>query len=260
MQYPQVTIITPTFNRKNWIQDCINDAIDQSYPNLQIVVVDDGSQDQTFEKVLELIDYKNVDIESSHDEPKILVIGKTKRKQRNLIAAKLNKNYGPSFARNYGIKTSWGDSDAFVLFDSDDRFDTAKVEKSIKLMMKDWQNIGVVYCDYMTTSAEFKTLNRVFLKSYDREFLIKEDIVSSHALINKLALAKVGLFDEEMVVAEDWDLFLRIAEHFVLAHLPESLVTMRVGSHDSSHIRSPEIWNKNYRRVLEKIEKRKSNG
>ena len=87
-----------------------------------------------------------------------------------------------------------------------------------------------------------------------------ECIVHSGALISKDALNSVleetGYYDEKMRTCEDYDLWMRISEKYIIAHVPKSLTKVRVTGDNSSFIVNQEVWQKNWRRVVEKMQQR----
>ena len=104
--YPLVSVIIPVFNRKHLIQRSIYSVLNQTYKNLEVLVIDDASTDKTKEKVLEI-------------------------KDSRLKYFRNEKNLGPSGSRNKGIKLSSGELIAFQ--DSDDEWINNKLEKQINL-------------------------------------------------------------------------------------------------------------------------------
>lgn len=239
--------VIPCHNHEKWINDAINSLLEQTYPLSGIVVVDDGSQDQSFsvvEKRLDGIQRKSQDgVEYSH--------GTINKMQ--VLLVKLPKAYGPAFARNAGIQVCWNKANYFALLDSDDFYSAAKVEKSLEVFEKDSESIGVVYSDYYTFNEELNQSWYQHKEPFSRFRLLQECIVNCDSVINKKAFEKVGLFDPQLRTCEDMDLWLRISEHFVLCHIAEPLVAIKVGSHSSTSTVSKEDWNRNYRRMQEKL-------
>ena len=85
-------------------------------------------------------------------------------------------------------------------------------------------------------------------------------MVHSGSIINKQALLDVeeatGYYDSTMRTCEDYDLWMRISEKYIIAHVPESLTKVRVTGDNSSFVVNQEIWRKNWLRVMEKMQSR----
>jgi len=89
--------------------------------------------------------------------------------------------------------------------------------------------------------------------------LEKENIISNAPLINRLALEKVGLYEENLRTSEDWDLWLRITESFVAIHVPESLQVYSVTGENATQTVNREQWEKDWRTVYYRLQQRKGN-
>ncbi len=129
---PKVSVILPTYNRAHLIKRAIQSVLDQTYQNFEIIVVDDGSTDNTEEQV------------RSFNNPKIRYI-------------RYNENKGAAFARNAGIKASRGDYIAFQ--DSDDEWFPHKLQRQMEAFKNASPEVGVVY----TGSWRIKDNERIYL-------------------------------------------------------------------------------------------------
>lgn len=197
---PLVSVVIPTFNRANIVTNAIESVLNQTYKNTEIIIVDDGSTDNTREL---LLTYKD----------KIRYVNKT--------------NGGASSARNLGIKQARGEYIAFL--DSDDIWLPTKIEKQINVI-KENNDMGIVI-----TEIEF--IGEAGRRNYSRfrrilpydgfmfeHFLKNPQITCSCILIRKNILDKVGVFDESLNTGEDIDLMLRILSIFKIAVIEEPLV------------------------------------
>ena len=234
---PKVTAIIPCHNHRKWLGDAITSILVQSYLVKSLIIVDDHSTDGSAEYVKEMI-------KETRMEPIIKLVENTTEK------------HGPSIARNIGIQTGWENTDLFAFLDSDDIYHKDKIKKSVEIFNKDPQNIGVVYSDYNTLSIETGQKYRQYKEPFSRERLIQECIVNCDSLISKRAFETCGLFDEQLRVCEDYDRWLHFSERFVICHIPEALVDIRVGSHSSTSTVKSEIWKQCYSRVMQKIQER----
>jgi len=249
---PVVSVVIPNYNYIDYFPQAMDSIAKQDYPNKQIIFIDDCSTDDSFNKFCNI-----THIEGSLDCPEGVeeaVYGKYKK--INIIGIKLQKSHGPSYARNLGMKTLWDKTHAFAFLDADDIYYPAKISKSVDEWLKHPQEIGVVYSDYDVYHTQTDVLIREYKEPYCRQRLLQECIINNNSLVNKLALEKCGLYDEEMRTCEDYDLWMRITEYFLAIHIPQSLVQIRVtgrGATASVHV---DEWNKNWSRVMQKTQNR----
>ncbi len=255
MSLPEVTILIANYNDQEYIDCSIESAVNQDYPGkLNICIVDDGSTDDSWKVIQSYFAEKEGDLLQKNNAGRF---GNT-----NLIAIK-SKNGGPSSARNVGIKHTIEHTDIYAILDSDDEMYENKVSSCIDLFQKGQGIIGVVYADYDTVETKTGKTIREFKEPYSRRRLVQECIVHSGALILKEALEQVleetGYYDKEMRTCEDYDLWMRISEKYIIAHVPKSLTKVRVTGDNSSFIVNQEVWQKNWIRIREKMQAR-SNG
>lgn len=252
---PQVAAIIATYNYGHWIIEAIASVVLQDYPKKTIVVIDDGSTDDTLANMENLLDTKFLECRSL-EFPN--VIGKMHGTIQNTFITYLKvENGGPGRARNVGINyaTKQG-AQLFAILDADDYWMAGKLTKSVNKILESPETIGAVYTDNLTINIENGQSSREFRESFDYNRLLSHNMVHSGCVINKLALAKVGLYDESLRVAEDYDLWLRIGEQFMIYHLPEPLVTIRAGNYNTTFSVKSEVWQKCWKRVYEKVQER----
>ena len=196
-----IDVVIPAYNGENFILDALKSAINQTLPPHKIIIVDDGSTDKTNEIVSECAKTSKINIE---------IIKKT--------------NGGLSSARNAGIEAS--DSNFVAFLDADDTWVENKLEEQMKVYeTTELKNLALVYCNYDVIDSngiikyenykaplDKKRMRGVVFK----ELLERNKIASSGSgvLIKKEIFDIVGLFDENLRFAEDWDMGLRIAEKF----------------------------------------------
>lgn len=201
-----VSIIIPVFNSGAHLEETIQSVLKQTYRNLEIVAVNDGSVDNSSE------------ILKTHHE-KIKIIN--------------SENMGAAHARNLGIKASSGEILAFM--DSDDLWEPTKIEKQVLKMLT--EELDLVYC----SGREFGINQKNFIQHRARfagdcyKYFITHPTTAiivlgcSSALIKKEILDKSGLFDENFKgPAEDWDFFRRICRNAKVGFLEEQLVKYRI--------------------------------
>ena len=190
----KVSVIIPTFNRSNLISRAIKSVLNQTFKDFELIVVDDGSTDNTEELV-----------QSFHDTRIIYI------KQ---------KNQGPASARNTGILKSRGEYIAFL--DSDDEWVPSKLKNQIKLFQNSrMKNLGFVGGKTLGINLQGKFVK--ITKAYQKGCILKEClnrelkppfINSNTAMIRKSVLNEVGHFDENLIYNEDTDLWIRIAKKY----------------------------------------------
>ena len=188
MSKPLVSIIIPNYNGYNYLESSLISALNQDYKNLEIIVVDDGSSDNSKEII---------------------------NKFQSQIKAIYLKHQGASQSRNVGIENSGGEFVA--LLDSDDIWLPNKISKQIEVMNLD--NADFAYCGY----EKFGAVTGVVLPNekirgdvypYFRRYPGVNFIGScSGVIFRKSLLESSGLFDLEFTgVAEDWDFFRRYSK------------------------------------------------
>lgn len=205
-------MIIPTYNRKQFIADAIDSCLAQTYPNIEVIIVDDGSTDDT-EVFL-------------------------RNRYGGQIRYIYQENQGPGIARNTGIDAARGDLIHFC--DTDDQLLPEKVEVGVDYLLKH-PDISVIHTAYQMVAIDGETPidTPPFPEFTDNLFceilkLTGNHILISSTLVWKAALEDVGGFphDTEFRSAEDWDLFLRLAMKYKFHGIPERLVLKR--SHGSN--------------------------
>jgi len=209
-----IDVVIPVYNGENFILKALESAANQTLPPRSIIVVDDGSNDNTYSIVTEYAQTSPV---------KIKLIKK--------------ENGGLSSARNAGIRESTADLIAFL--DADDVWLLNKLEEQAQVhKTTKFQNLALVYCDYdvINSSGDVKYVNykapldkknmtgMVFKKLLERNQITSS---GSGVLIKRAVFDSVGLFDEKLKFAEDWDMWLRIAEKCEVDFSSDILVHIR---------------------------------
>lgn len=185
-----VSVIIPTFNSAKYLVSAINSVLAQTYSNFEILIIDDGSTDDTRE------------------------ILKTYTDSR--IQYFYQQNAGPAAARNKGINLAKGDLIAFL--DADDVWEKDKLSTQIKIFSQN-NDICMVYNSFVFKPGENKKEKLVRFKNLTRLDFIKYLLIDpfntipypSTVMVKKSYFDKAGLFDSELRSGEDWDLWLRLA-------------------------------------------------
>ncbi|HLM01405.1 MAG TPA: glycosyltransferase family A protein [Pyrinomonadaceae bacterium] len=196
---PLVSVIIPTFNRRQWIGECLDSVLKQTYRNVEIIVVDDCSSDGTAEWIGSQPQYSSVRVH---------------------VQA---KNGGASIARNTGIEISKGEFIAFI--DSDDLLLPQHCETAVAAFEK-YPNLGLFCCDSTMIDAagsvlfDGKTWNQTLseIKKYPIKTGIRplEDVFMflncfPGFTLRREVFEKLGGFVQEIFPADDCDLMLRVA-------------------------------------------------
>lgn len=253
MELPRVTFIIAHHNYQEFLGNAIQSALNQTYPNIHICVIDDCSND--IESVNDII--AKFEQSESFSMDRNLVIRSSDKITCIYIT---DQPYGPSYARNRGIEYLWDETDIFAILDADDENYPEKIEKCVNKILENPNQIGIVYADHVTLNTTTGRECIEYREPYDIFRLNQECIIHSGSVINKIVLSQVkdenGFYDETMRTCEDYDLWMRITEKFMVIHLPEPLSLVRVQPKNSSDTVKQEIWNRNYRRVFEKKQQR----
>lgn len=246
---PIVSIIIPNHNYGNWIIDCINSVVEDPYDRKKIVVVDDGSTDESCKNVLSfLYDVSNLQFKNFYAHK-----GKFKNTNIELSLIKNNKCFGPSFARNVGIQYIWDSTDVFSFLDSDDMHINGKLKLTVDALLNGWGSIGAVYSDYINFNLEDNIKYEQQKKAFCSEEILVDCIMPSNSLVPKYVFEKIGFFDESMRVAEDWDFWIRMSKFYIGYHIPKFLSLVRIGNYNSTNTVSSEVWINNWAKIREKI-------
>ena len=269
MEDPKVTIIIACYNDEEYIEKAINSAMKQNYGGpLTVCVINDGSTDGSWDLIAPTGEGVEKDTFDGED---VLIAYPDKnpsgisRKQfapfpdRKFVIIN-RKNGGPSAARNTGIRYTLENTDIYAVLDADDEMYPDKIQRCVSVMKKDMSSIGVVYADYDTHHTATNKTIREFKEPYSRRRLLEECMVHSGSIINKQALIEVeentGFYDSTMRTCEDYDLWMRISEKYVIAHVAEALTLVRVTGDNSSFIVNQDVWKRNWSRVMEKLQQR----
>jgi glycosyltransferase involved in cell wall biosynthesis len=206
---PEVSVVIPAYNAAKFIAMAIDSALAQSYKPSEIIVVDDGSQDNTRSIVEQ---YEN----------KVRYFHQT--------------NAGPAAARNMGVREARGEWIAFL--DSDDYWD----RDHLKLLLKhaqDHPEAVLIYCGKIWVDEEGNLIQNSFKQTQFPSGWIFNDMfhanyisTTSAVLVKRDIVIKLCGFDVQLRIAEDYDLWLRIAAISPICGVP--IYTVNYRRHDSN--------------------------
>jgi len=199
MQPNKISIIIACYNDHSFIDQAVESAINQTYNNKEIIIIDDGSNAQT-KKALKKLESK-IDL---------------------LIT---QENAGVSAARNNGIEAAKGDY--ILILDSDDYFEPTFCKKAIKILEQN-KDVKVVSC-YARWFKNYRNFKIHKPKGGGiKNYLISNSSIGN-ALFRKIDWENVGGYDEKMIKGyEDWEFFIRIHENGGFTHIiPQVLFNYR---------------------------------
>ena len=215
----QVSVVIPTWNREKLVVEALQSARRQSLRPLEIVVVDDGSTDDTECVVTHW--------KAEHADSALTVRFFSQ------------KNQGANAARNRGILEAAGKYVAFL--DSDDRWLPDKLKKQVSVLEKD-ELVGGVYCGLRTVDLDSGELAPPVIRPYPCGNLLSQMLVhdvsspTSCWMVRRSCFEKVGVFDCSLQARQDWDMWIRLSSKYDIGCVPEVLVEM--GEHMGERVRS----------------------
>lgn len=187
---PVVSIVLPTFNRSHMLGGSIQSCLNQDYKNFELIIVDDGSNDNTESVVKEFI------------------------KKDSRIKYLKKKNEGLPKALNYGFERAKG---RFFTWTSDDNYYR---EDALKIMTDELiknDKHRLVYCDYVLIDDNGNDLGKVFRK--DASYIVKEPTIGACFLYSSDCAKVVGEYDPKWVLVEDAEFFVRFAKLYPCKHI-----------------------------------------
>ncbi len=202
---PLISVIIPTSNRSNLVLKAVHSVLRQSYSNLECIIVNDGSIDDTPAVVKQLTDDRLIFLQ--HDTCR-----------------------GASAARNTGIAHSKGKFIAFL--DDDDEWIPTKLEKQVSLLSNLADSVGMIYCwmDYYDNEKVVSRHRPKLLGNIFKYVLDKQPIGNSSTLLVRRAVVKeVGGFDESLLRGNDGDFIRRVCLQYEVNFVPEVLIKVHVG-------------------------------
>ena len=237
---PKVAIICANYNYGDYIVPAMQSIVDQTYKGpLKLFVVDDGSSDDSWDKICGYINRYSHPTEG-----------------QDKIYAKRIENSGASVARNVAIDMCWDWADIIGVLDADDAYYPEKVERLVEKLVEH-EEVGVAYADYDNVHPTYS--KREFKPSYCKEGLMKRCMVHSNALIKKKYLEAVRLPNGEFYdsklhgpasqefigCSEDYDLWVRLSKVCVITHVPECLAIANVHGSNQSLKMNADIFKQN---------------
>lgn len=198
----KVSVIIPTYNRAPKLLNSVNSVLQQTYTNMEVLIVDDGSTDNTQEVVEAIVDTR-------------------------VRYIKLPHNMGASGARNAGVE--YAETDIIAFQDSDDLWIPDKLEKQMKYW-KEHPEFSMIYCAICLHDSDGMSVfpGEGFVGDLEGDILswllFRNSIGTPTMLMYKNCFIKAGGFDVTMNSLEDWDFAIRFAKKYLIGYLDKPLV------------------------------------
>ncbi|GAA4205077.1 alpha-1,3-rhamnosyltransferase [Pedobacter jeongneungensis] len=210
---PLVSVIIPCYNHQDFIEACLESVVNQTYKNIEVIVIDDGSKDET---------------------PRIL----QKLANKYTFSLEIQKNLGLSKTLNKAIRKYAGGKYISIIA-SDDYWELNKISKQVDFL-ENSENYALVF-----GKAKIVDNNNVFLGNLGDDMneelsfetlLFDNKIIASTTMFKRDIWEKVGGFNEDSYI-EDWDLWLKMAENYKIGFINENLgFYRRHGSNMSNNL------------------------
>lgn len=201
-----VSVIVATYNMGRYLPYAVESALGQSYSNVEVVVVDDGSSDDT-----------------------PAIVGRWRNDARVQLHRQANR--GQTRAKNKGIELSRGPFLAFL--DADDAWLPHKLARQMPLFVGR-PEVGVVYSDYERMDQDGQLLPKgpthMFRGRVSGQLLIDNFVSFPSAVVRRVCIERHGAFDEALDMGIDYDLWLRLSAHCEFDFVPEPTVRYRIWS------------------------------
>ncbi|HWQ34197.1 MAG TPA: glycosyltransferase [Blastocatellia bacterium] len=209
---PLISIIIPCYNQAQYLSEAIESSLRQDYPKVEVIVVNDGSTDNTAEVAARY--------------PAVRCITQS--------------NQGLSAARNAGLNDSRG---SFLVFlDADDRLLPHALSTGYR-MLQAHPDCAFVYGNYLCMAADGSPLPPPIFRTESDVYagLLKRNFISMHATVmyQRAVFEAVGSFDPRCRAAEDYEMYLRIVRQFPICYHPEPVAEYR--HHPESMTKRPAL-------------------
>lgn len=195
--HPLVSVIMPTYNRKHIIKNAIDSVLNQTYTNFELLIIDDGSEDNT-----------------------IGLLNSIKDDRVRILTNK--RNHGSSFSRNKGLRHAKGN--IIMYLDSDNTWDSEYIETMIGAFIH-LPDADAIYCgQYLFKGFDCPNPYAIRFGTYNKTLLHNRNYIDLNCFCHKKEIIEtVGGFDERIWRLVDWDLILRISNQLKIYSIPTLL-------------------------------------
>lgn len=196
----KVSVVIPVYNSDQFIKECLDSVINQTYKNIEIIVVDDCSSDNSV-KIIKSINDKRIKL------------------------IRLKHNVGVATARNKGIEIATGDYLCFL--DSDDYWYLDKIEKQLKFI----KDRSFIYSKYIYLRKNGKHIAKVPKSLTYNELLKNSAIFTSTVMLNMKHLTKEDIYMPNIKIGQDYGAWYKILKKVNIAYgMDQVLAVYRVGN------------------------------
>lgn len=210
INFPKISVIIPVYNGEKTIQKTIESVFKQTWQNFELIVINDGSQDATLEVL------------SSIQDPRLRLLSYS--------------NAGVSSSRNRGITQATGEYISFL--DADDLWTADKLEAQLQALEKhpeaavaySWTDAIDEFDQFLHPDSRCTLSGNVYPNLLLATFLSN----GSNAMIRKTAFQEVGIFDDSLKAAEEWEMWIRLAAKYPFVVVPKVQVLYRLSPHSAS--------------------------
>ena len=231
-----VSVVIPTHNRANLLPRAIDSALNQTYKNLEVIVVSDGSTDGTDELMQRYV------------------------KDSRVKYINYKPGRGGNYARNTGLDVAQGEYVAFL--DDDDEWHTSKIEKQVALMEAD-DKVGLVYtginCIYVNEGISYSFIPTK-RGDLSKEILFENCIGSTSSVMLRRSLCRACRFDENLQALQDFDLWIKVLQGCKADVVSEPMVQYynyrnqtQVSSSTAKYVQATDYINKKYMDLFAKL-------
>ena len=194
---PLISVVIPTYNRIPLLERAVRSALSQTLKDIEIIVIDDASSADVAAAVHNL----------GHE----------------IIYVRHETNKGASAARNTGIRRASAPYIAFL--DSDDEWLPEKLAAQHEVFQHGSKQLGMVYTDFCDPHDSIPQLSLFNHEHVDQEIFVQNIIgTTSTPMVRKSCFDTVGVFDESLPSCQDWDMWIRLCQHYECKFIPRILV------------------------------------
>lgn len=213
---PKISIVIPVYNGSNFLAEAIESAISQTYNNIEVIVVNDGSNDDQATQKVAL-------------------------KYKDRIKYYEKKNGGVASALNLGLSKMQGEY--FCWLSHDDVFDREKTEIQLAYMQE--RNLSFTYGDYRFIDQEGRLIKDMEAPYYDRLEAMKMLLINGYIhgcsiMVKRELFNKTGLFNEDYKHTQDTDMWFRMSMILELKRIPRVLLSSRIHDNQTSKLYTAE--------------------
>ena len=194
-----VDVIIPVYNNSKYLEDALASCMLQTYKDFKIYIIDDNSKENIYKVVKK---FENA---------------------LNICYVKNEVNFGPAKSRNIGIEMGMGELISFL--DSDDVWDENKLMNSVNIFYLD-KKVGMTCGNYRVWVNRQRVKPPFYSRNIDVNFetLKRVNFVASGSVtVRRAVLDDVGLFNENYIIAEDYDLWIRISKKYKIHYINKVL-------------------------------------